>query len=59
MAVMWNTITSFFLELGKFWSWLSEPIEELGGWQPITIISLSGLLFILAFWIIKLINPLS
>lgn len=59
MADLWNWITKFMGGISEFWQWLLKPIEQLGNWQPISIIGVTGLGVILTFWIIKLINPFS
>lgn len=59
MVEVWNYIRDFMVGMSQFWNWLISPIEELGGWRPISIVGIGGITVILAFWIFKLINPLS
>lgn len=56
MHDVWNYIQEFLLGMGQFWEWLITPIDELGGWQPISIIGVSGLAVIIGFWIFHLVK---
>lgn len=59
MAQLWGFITDFFTNLGNFWEWLNAPLypQYLGDFAPIHLFSVGGIMIILTFWLVHLINP--